>query len=98
MSHLAKILSMNDATVEYVYEDENGQQYTNHELLEEVKHNPEEVMIIEHQEDIQKHIADDTLGHDENLDRDPDCRRKGKSHEETVRNSVKSSISFNTKV
>ncbi|KAF7273585.1 uncharacterized protein LOC143203499 isoform X2 [Rhynchophorus ferrugineus] len=71
---------MNDATVEYVYEDETGRQYTNHEPLEEVEHNPEEVMIIEHQEDIRKHDPDDPLGHDENLDRDPDCRRKDTHH------------------
>lgn len=99
MSKLKKILSMNDSKVEYVYEDENGQEFTaqEHHLQEEdlmdqhgaTEGEVHEVMIVDQSGELQPTEGDTSLIHDENSERDPDCRRKDSHHCWGIQQSLK---------
>lgn len=81
---------MNNSKVEYVYEDENGQEYTTEQLQEEddamdQQDQPapadeiQEVMIVERPlDELTANGRLTSLSHDTNAERDPDCKRKGK--------------------
>lgn len=91
MSHLRKILRMNDATVEYVYEDEHGQQFTAHQQpqdpLEGDGHKAE-VMIVE-QSDLQNDVNESNAPEETTDHADPECRRRDTHHCWGVEQSLK---------
>ncbi|XP_050301739.1 uncharacterized protein LOC126739948 isoform X2 [Anthonomus grandis grandis] len=96
MSKLKKILTMENAKVEYVYEDENGQEFTAEEqqiteadLLEQ-QGEVQEIMIVEHHSENQE-LGENkpSLLHAENADRDPDCKRGDNHHCWGIQQSIK---------
>lgn len=77
---------MNNSKVEYVYEDENGQEYTTgeHQLPNDgmeqhgvAAGEVQEVMIVDQNMEIHVSEGATSLAHDTNADRDPDCKRRG---------------------
>lgn len=76
---------MATSKVEYIYEDEDGHEYTAEEPLHEddmleednTSGQYQEVMIVDDSPDMKVRIVPESLVHEINSERDPDCKRKG---------------------
>lgn len=77
---------MATSKVEYIYEDEDGHEYTAEEPLHEddmldeqdnASGQYQEVMIVDNSPDMNVSLIPESLVHDLNHERDPDCKRKG---------------------
>ncbi|KAH1002216.1 uncharacterized protein LOC109537669 isoform X2 [Dendroctonus ponderosae] len=84
--------------VEYVYEDENGQEYTTEQMQEEDAMDQQapppdeiqEVMIVERPlDELTVNGRLTSLAHETNAERDPDCKRKDSHHCWGIQQSLK---------
>ncbi|KAL1517517.1 hypothetical protein ABEB36_001273 [Hypothenemus hampei] len=98
MSKVKRFLTMNNTKVEYVFQDENGQEYTaegdpiqEEDIMEKQQLQGaeiEEVMIVEHTSDLEGDEDGGKTNADINTERDPDCKRRDSHHCWGIRQSL----------